>query len=268
MSDPIFSRIEKSKKFQRKPDASDEEVTNKDWSVHSEICSSKDSIVEDDYMSELLQQVDKGDRLKRRSTLVSNLGFTKVCTPTVPNVVINETMADEDTHKKQNYEVTTQDTYKKKNLLKSEANKRKLCMKHVRSEAFCFLNQLGEKLRQNFVLFMHMMQSRTQIKNTSLENHKIGDGSSEFSDEKGEGWWSPADKLLMSPIKTRKQINNPLLNTQQRNFLNVCTFYKSDDFVSFGNNSPQERRNSSATPIGRSQLISKNSINEIEEVKS
>lgn len=57
----------------------------------------------------------------------------------------------------------------------------------------------------------------------------------------------------MSPIKTRKEIISPNLNFEQNNFLNLCAFYKSDNFVSFSGYSNSKVNNSSMTPVTRKE---------------
>lgn len=96
---------------------------------------------EDDF-TQRLNEVEKGQRLRRRSTLVSDFGFKKKqiqkFEPTKLTAV-NENTANN----------ILKDTENPKNWIKGEANKRKLCIKRVRGEAFFFMNQLGKKLRNN-----------------------------------------------------------------------------------------------------------------------
>jgi hypothetical protein len=92
-------------------------------------------------------------------------------------------------------------------------------MKKIRGQAFCYLNQLGKKLRNNPKKLRFLLQMKN-VENTSLENHKIGSDSSNFSDEIYETD-HPKTIIPMSPIKTRKEILNPFLNCEQSNFLNI-----------------------------------------------
>lgn len=67
--------IIKGAKNYKKTHESEDEDENKEWSVFSEMCSSEDNS-ERDHMAMLLEEVNKG-RLKRKSTLVSDFGFSK-----------------------------------------------------------------------------------------------------------------------------------------------------------------------------------------------
>lgn len=93
--------------------------------------------------------------------------------------------------------------------------------------------------------------------NMSNENHHLGSESSQFCSEQEE-LSSPDVVIPMSPIKRRKEIINPTLNHEQHNFLDLCSIYKSEDFLSFNNYQPKQQRNASATPMRNTNLISKN----------
>ena len=68
------SIIKEAKNYKKTHDDEDENE-NKEWSVFSELCSSEDNS-ERDHMAMLLKEVNDG-RLKRKSTLVSDFGFSK-----------------------------------------------------------------------------------------------------------------------------------------------------------------------------------------------
>lgn len=129
----------------------------------------------------------------------------------------------------------------------------------MRGEAFFFMNQLGKKLRNNVCKnrFLHMKTLKGG--NMSNENHHLGSGSSQFCSEHEE-LSSPDVVIPMSPIKRRKEIINPTLNNEQCHFLDLCSIYKSEDFLSFNNYQPKQQRNASATPMRNNNLISKNAI--------
>lgn len=227
-----------------------------DWSVFSEFCSESS---EDDF-DQRLKDVDKGIKLKRRSTLVSSFGFkfTEHCAP----------ITTEKSKEKFNETSNVHNPHKHKNLLKGVVNKRKLNAKHVRSEAFYFMNQLGKKLRRMYSNNKMPIVSLKDIEKISLENHEVESRSSNFSSMKDEPQSAPLG-LLMSPIKRRKEIGSPRLNAEQSNFLDICTIYKAGDFLSISNTSEKKQRNSSATPINRTEnLLNKNSNNANEEIKS
>jgi hypothetical protein len=69
-----ISIIKEAKNY-KKTHEDEDENENKEWSVFSEVCSSEDNS-ERDHMAMLLKEVNDG-RLKRKSTLVSDFGFSK-----------------------------------------------------------------------------------------------------------------------------------------------------------------------------------------------
>lgn len=97
-----------------------------------------------------------------------------------------------------------------KNFLKV-CNKSKLSEPwKIRGQALIFLNQLGRKL---LVKQQHPLKKKT-IVNVSLENNKMENTSSRFSSSSEEETKvaPPTINVMMSPIKTRKQIISPNLN--------------------------------------------------------
>ena len=102
----------------------------------------------------------------------------------------------------------------------------------LRGEAFFFMNQLGKKLR-------HIQRSPIKIQSfkksnwdTSIINNKISSNTSDDSSEKSE-FLKTINLIPMSPIKRRKEITNPNLNEEQSEFLNLCTYIKSDNYGNY-----------------------------------
>lgn len=67
-----------AKKYQAEDEKS-ENTTFKEWSIFSDFCSSVDDFDNDseEDFSNRLKEVEQGNKLRRKSTLVSDLGFKK-----------------------------------------------------------------------------------------------------------------------------------------------------------------------------------------------
>lgn len=134
-----------------------------------------------------------------------------------------------------------------RNLLKV-CNKRVLDNREVAGQALIFLNQLGKKL----LVKQHQHMKKKRPSNVSTENNKIESNSSNFSASSQEETRNTSKlDVMMSPIKTRKQILKPNLNCEQESTLNLWKRYKDWDKLSISSNSEEGKRNSSQTPVMR-----------------
>lgn len=157
---------------------------------------------------------------------------------------------------------------KENNSLKWFRNKRVLCPTRIRGQAFYFMNQLGKKLRYRMRNSSSLASFVRSNWNTSIFNNKVGSVSSNDSSDNCE-MMKAINQILMSPIKSRKEITSPNLNDEQSNFLDLWTFYKSDNFVRFEDYPKSHNKNTSMTPVQKrgSSMISEGSREE-EEAKS
>lgn len=99
-------------------------------------------------------------------------------------------------------------------------------------------------------------------------NNKISSCTSDDSTDKSELLKS-INMIPMSPIKRRKEITNPNLNDEQSEFLNLCTYIKSENYGNY-DYSKSHQKNSSMTPILKRapKMLADEIINENEEAKS
>lgn len=215
---------------------------------YSQIYDSED---EEDFTQRL---AEAGQRLKRRSTMVSTFGFQRP--------PINYDQIEEDAPKlNKTKEIIEEDAIKYRRIaepvvhisdknqakfqkLLIQSNKRKISLKRTRGVAFWFMNQLGRKLRKHV--------PTTPLKNGSNKLNssirKLSSISSEFDSEKDK---ERKDKngIPMSPIKRRRDIGSPNLNEEQNYFLKIWSIYKSENFLTFSNVNLTQQRNQSATPV-------------------
>lgn len=128
----------------RKRNKNEENSAVNNWSVYSEVYSSESE--SDEELTIRLRELDKGDRLKRRSTMVSDFGFKK------ENKIDEQPVRLESDYKT----TTTGEIIKlndckkpKSTFMKCVSNKRVSCPQRIRAEALYFMNQLGKKLRNS-----------------------------------------------------------------------------------------------------------------------
>lgn len=260
-------RFKRSRELQMKnPHWDSQGESVEDWSVNSELfVSSEDS---EEEFTNRLKELEHGTKLRRKSTMVSNFGFKRTSEKLVMRrraTIVHKFPIVElpkRTKKEEKLEPISEDTKanggysdKVKNFLKV-CNKRKLDAKQVAGQALIFLNQLGTKLlvkQQN-----HMKKKKPG--NASTENNMMESASSNFSTSSQEETKKPCDlNVMMSPIKTRKQIQNPDLNCDQKNTLDLWRAYKAGDNLSIDSDSQERNRNSSQTPVMRHIFFAQNS---------
>ena len=266
--------IRKAKKLKEKFKNIDNSTQN-NWSVLSDRYSQVDESDDSDDFASRLADLDRGTKLKRRSTMVSQYGYDKPRGEQGPKkssfnkakcLNIKETIEEATVISKSSQDQYLENIPSKENkfdsLLKGGRNKRKLASRNIRSEAFWFLNQLGKKLRYAKRKTVSHAKIKTKSSNyDSMGNNRVSSESSDYDSQDNSNEVNSI-AVPMSPIKRRKDIISPNLNNEQSHFLQLCSIYKSDDFLSFNNVNTTHQRNASQTPVDRTELVSKNMQNE------
>ncbi|CAI2380766.1 unnamed protein product [Moneuplotes crassus] len=243
--------------------------------LHISLSSDVDS--EEDFTNRL-QELEMGTKLRRKSTMVSTLGFkpkssklplqrrtsivSKFPIVRIPMNAMRKNSCLSPIKEDDQRQIEFND--KVYNLLKI-CNKRKIDPEETAGEALLFLNQLGRKL---LVKQQHIVNN--VCKHGNIENLKIESVSSNFSlSSQEETGNTSLPKGMMSPIKTRKQILNTNLNCEQKNTLNLWRAYKAGDQLSMSSDNSEGKRNSSQTPEMRAVFFPKASPNaKLDDAKS
>lgn len=280
-----LTQILKVSKWYKKVDRDVDNSTENNWSVLSDLNSDGEGTESDEDFAKRLVELDQGKRLKRRSTMVSQFGFqihpphqkesrelqlSKPMNLKTKDAIINvnnKAILDkrEAVLKDRNSKHRRADWHQ---LLKGGINKRKITSQNTRGEAFWFLNQLGNKLRHLKTKVVSFKVSPKKNEKSSLQNNIESSVSSEITSSNKSGSHPKSIAVPMSPIKRRKDIVSPTLNNEQRDFLKLCSIYKSEDFLSFNNNTSTNQRNNSATPLNRHELVYKEDEEENDGAKS